>query len=129
MRYLLDVNAMIGWEHPSSPHHKRFHAWLANTKRDQIWTCALAELGFIRVSMQAFTYSAPQATAALAALKEQTGGFVAATPSPLLPAWATTADRTTDAYLVQIAQSNDKMSLVTFDSRIKGAVFIGPARA
>ena len=120
MKYLLDVNALLAWEHPGSPHHADFHRWAKGVGREGLWTCAMVELGFIRVSIQVFGYSLTQAAGALAALKENTGGFVAEAPSPLLPAWAATAARTSDGYLVQLARAHG-LRLATFDAGIKDA--------
>lgn len=121
MTYLLDVNALLAWEHGNSPHHAAFHAWAKRAGRANLRTCGLTELGFLRVSMQVFGYSLPQATEALAALRKHAGGFVAVAPSPILPAWCMTPAKTTDAYLTQVAREN-RMQLATFDAGIKDAV-------
>ena len=70
--------------------------------------------------MQVFSYSLPQAHDALAILKEHAAGFVDVAPSPRLPAWASTAAKTSDAYLIQVAGENS-MKLATFDAGIKDA--------
>lgn len=126
MTYLLDVNVLLAWEHRSSSHHTAFHAWAEGVGRENLWTCALTELGFLRVSMQVFGYTLSQATQALVALKKHAGGFIETAPPPRLPDWASTAARTSDAYLVQVAREN-KMCLATFDSAIKdpAAILIG----
>ena len=77
----------------------------------------------MRVSMQAFGYSLAEAQTALAEMKKQAGGFVAAAPSPRLAAWATTAAKTSDAYLAQVAASAG-LTFATFDSGIHGATLI-----
>lgn len=118
MTYLLDVNALVAWHHAGSPHHERFHAWAATIGRAQLQTCALSELGFLRVSMQVFGYSLQQATSALVSIRKETGGYVEHAPSPKLPAWASTPARTSDGYLVQLAASVG-MKLATFDAGIK----------
>jgi predicted nucleic acid-binding protein len=118
MKYLLDVNALLAWRHARAPHHDTFHAWAALTGRKNLHTCALVELGFIRVSMQVFGYTLPQAQDALDNLKEQVDGFVEMAPSPRLATWAVTAARTSDAYLVQVARANG-LKLATFDSGIQ----------
>ena len=87
MKYLLDINALIAWEHANSSHHADFHAWAKRAGRANLWTCAHTELGFLRVSMQVFGYSLSQAADALALLKERAGGFVDVAPSPRLPSW------------------------------------------
>ncbi len=116
--HLLDVNALLAWEHAGSPHHGAFHRWAKVHGRSGLWTCALAELGFIRVSMQVFGYSLADATTALAAIRSRTAGFVVKAPPPQLRPWATTAGRTSDAYLVQIAEEN-RLKLATFDRDIR----------
>ena len=123
MKYLLDVNALIGWHHADSPHHRPFHVWADTVGRQHLHTCANAELGFIRVSMQAFAYTLEQAQEALAATKAECGGFVAEAPSPRLASWATTAGRTTDAYLEQLAAKHG-LTLATFDRRIPASELI-----
>lgn len=117
MTYLLDVNALVAWHHAGSPHHVRFHAWAARAGRDNLRTCALTELGFIRVSMQVFGYSCQQAAAELSAMKKGIG-FIESAPSPKLPGWVTTAARTSDGYLVQLAAMAGA-TLATFDAGIK----------
>lgn len=91
---------------------------------DNLFTCAHSELGFIRISMQAFGYSLAEAQDALAEIKQKLGGFVAKAPSPRLPGWSGTAGRTSDAYLAQVAQEN-RLTLATFDGGIPGALTIG----
>jgi predicted nucleic acid-binding protein len=118
LRYLLDVNALIAWRHARAPHHEAFHAWAARIRPENLLTCAHAELGFVRVSVQVFAYTLPQAHDALQAIKRETGGFVEAAPSPRLASWATTPARTSDAYLVQIAKANG-LTLATFDTAIE----------
>lgn len=123
MKYLLDVNALLAWRHPAAQDHAAFHAWAARVKFSSLATCALAELGFLRVSMQAFGYSAADAEKALAEIKKSVGGFVASAPSPKLPAWSTKAAHTSDAYLVQVAASAG-LTLATFDHSIPDATLI-----
>lgn len=125
MIYLLDVNALLAWHHPNSSNHTRFHRWAVRVGVENLRSCALSELGFLRVSMQptAFANSREVAQAGLAAIKSQIGGFVDRAPSPSLPAWASTAGRTPDAYLAQLASANG-MQLATFDASIPGAFVI-----
>ena len=121
MKYLLDVNALMAWSHPTAHGHARFHAWAGQAGFAALATCAHAELGFLRVSMQVFGFSLGDAQLALAEMKRAAGGFVAAAPSPKLASWAKTAARTSDAYLVQIAESAG-LKLLTLDTGIPGAV-------
>jgi predicted nucleic acid-binding protein len=119
--HLLDVNALLAWEHSGSAHHAAFHRWAKTHARPGLWTCALSELGFIRVSMHVFGYSLADAVDAVAAIRSQTAGFIATAPSPRLRPWATSAGRTTDAYLVEIAEQN-QLKLATFDRDIPDPV-------
>jgi predicted nucleic acid-binding protein len=121
VNYLLDVNALIAWRHARGPHHERFHAWARRVGRARLRTCAHAELGFIRVSMQVFGYTLSQAEIALAKMKSEAGGFIELAPSPRLGAWATAAARTSDAHLAQIAAANG-LRLATFDAGIEDPV-------
>jgi hypothetical protein len=65
VNYLLDVNALVAWRHARAPHHESFHEWVGQTPRKNLRTCAHAELGFVRVSMQVFGYTLSQAQDAL----------------------------------------------------------------
>jgi predicted nucleic acid-binding protein len=121
VKYLLDINALIAWEHPNSSHHADFHAWAKLAGPANLWTCAHTELGFVHVSMQVFGYSLGQAADALKLMKGHIGGFVDVAPSPRLASWASTAVKTSDAYLTQVAHENG-MRLATFDSGIRDPV-------
>jgi len=123
MRYLLDVNALIAWRHANAHGHTAFHGWAKAQGYRNLATCAHAELGFIRVSMQVFQLSLAEAQAALAAIKRQTGGFVAEAPSPNLPSWSVQPRQTSDAFLMQVAASAG-LALATFDADIPGAILI-----
>ena len=123
MSFLLDVNVLIAWAHPNAQGHAAFHAWRRAHATVPLVSCAITELGFLRVSMVAFHYDAAQAAAALARLRAQMGKYAAELPPPRLSAWATTASRTTDAYLAQIA-GHHGAELATFDKGIPGATLI-----
>ncbi len=123
MKYLLDVNALIAWQHPAAQDHGAFHVWAAREQLRAFASCAQVELGFLRVSMQAFGYSASAAEEALAEMKCSMGGFVIEAPSPKLPPWCKKSAQTSDAYLSQLAASAG-LSLATFDTGIPGATLI-----
>lgn len=123
MKYLLDVNALMAWSHPTAAEHSRFHAWAKTAGFDALATCAHVELGFIRVTMQTLGFSLGDAQKALAEMKKHTGGFIAIAPPPSLASWASTAAKTSDAYLAQLAESAG-LKLATFDTGIPGAVQI-----
>jgi hypothetical protein len=123
MTYLLDVNVLIALKHTRSPHHQLCRRWAGRQGLDALATCALTELGFIRVSMSAYDVSLAEAQKDLAELKTKLGRFIEKCPAPTLPAWSGTSGRTTDAYLMQIAKSA-AMELATFDTGIPGATVI-----
>jgi predicted nucleic acid-binding protein len=54
VKYFLDVNSLIAWQHPAAEDHEAFHTWAAPETSRAFATCAQVELGFLRVSMQAF---------------------------------------------------------------------------
>jgi len=123
VKFLLDVSALIAWHHGRAPKHRGFHAWAAKEHFDEFATCAHTELGFIRVSMQAFGHSLVEAETALVEVRKATGGFIETAPPPKLSVWATKAAHTSDAYLVQVAASAG-LKLATFDTGIPGATLI-----
>jgi predicted nucleic acid-binding protein len=126
MKYLLDVNALMAWWHYTHPKHDPFHAWEKKTGFANFATCATVELGFLRISMHIYRYTLADAQNALVHIKRETGGYIADCPSPKLPAWSTTAAKTTDAYLCQLAAAH-KLRLATFDNGIKDpAAFLIP---
>jgi len=120
MKYLLDVNTLVGSRYAGHPHHAAFHRWAMKTGFSNLYTCVHAELGFLRVSMQAVRLSRKEADIALAEIRKRTGGYIADCPQPNLATWADTAPKTTDAYLCQLAHANG-MQLATFDNGIKDA--------
>ena len=127
MKYLLDVNVLLAWHHGSHPHGARFHTWLATVEPAELATCAVTELGFVRISMGVFGYSRTDALAALAAIKTSVGGFIGEMPPVVnLPTWVTRHDETTDGFLCTLAAKNG-LRLATFDVRIKDpAVLVIP---
>ena len=120
MKYLLDVNALVAWWHHTHPKHPVFHAWEKKTGFANVATCATAELGFLRITMHVYRYTLVEAQNALAQIRQKAGGFIADAPSPNLAPWSTTAAKTTDAYLCQLAHAHG-MRLATFDYGIKDA--------
>ena len=123
MKYLLDVNALMAWGHPSVAGHDRFHLWAKREGFGSLATCAHVELGFLRVSMAAYGFSLDSAQIVLAGMKRHVGGFVGSAPAPQLARWARTPGRTSDAYLIQLAESAG-LRLATFDTSIPDAVRI-----
>lgn len=120
MKFLLDVNALVAALCPSSPHHTAFNAWAARQKPPDLATCAITELGFIRVSSAGLGFAIGDSRRLLVAFRASGVVYVGALPSPAdhLPAWAVRHAHTTDAYLCAVAREHG-LRLATFDSGIK----------
>lgn len=134
MRYLLDVNALVALGFLEHEFHERVALWvrsLANGTRHKLLTCAITELGFVRVLSQAPQYglTVAQSRALLLRLKRQRE-----TPFEFisddhdisrLPHWVKSGRQTTDGHLKELAQARDS-ALATLDERIPSA-FVIPA--
>jgi predicted nucleic acid-binding protein len=120
MKYLLDVNLLVAWHHTNHPGHARFHAWARKHTRTDLVSCAITDLGFLRVSMQSYGYSLEKAEMALAEIEKDGIDHLDSLPKPRLPRWATTGPKTTGAYLCQLARAHG-LQLATFDGGIKDA--------
>lgn len=120
MKFLLDVNALVAALVPSSPHHAAFNTWAAQQKPIDLATCAITELGFIRVSSAALGFTISDSRKLLQAFRSRGPGYIAdlAAPADDLPGWATRHSQTTDAYLCAVARLHG-LQLVTFDTGIK----------
>ena len=136
MRYLLDVNVLVAWGWADHVEHDRTAAWIAagKTQRGVVFlTSAIPQLGFVRVSVQRAGghVSVGEAGASLAGMLTSLGGRHIFLPDDLnsseSPEWCSTATRTTDAHLVQLAQAH-QAQLVTLDTGIPQA-FLIPFRA
>jgi len=117
MKYLLDVNALLFLFH-IAPQTTRFHAWAKQHAAATFHSCAITELGFIRVSMIRYHYTREMAENALALIKRDITGYIDTLPPPRLATWANKHSETTDSYLCQLAAANG-MKLATFDHNIK----------
>ena len=119
MKHLLDVNVLLAaiWQH--HPDFARADAWLPGR---QVATCALSELGFLRVGAHKRALNADMAASRRlldAFLQKHKAEFVPA-DLPVLKSSARTSDELTDRYLAELAASKG-MKLATFDSGIKHA--------
>ena len=130
MRYLLDVNTLIALGHVAHAHHQRAQLWQGGLAAgvDVLGTCAITELGFVRVSVQAgLQADIFRAQAALDRLKRT--GPVAyelwpdAVGSDRLPAYVRRPTELTDGHLVELARAH-RARLVTIDVSIPGALVI-----
>ncbi len=134
MKYLLDVNALVALGHIHHEFHERIVAWLRAEKFPPLATCAITELGFVRILSQAAAYgfTVAQARSLLLQLKK------ASTPPfefigddhniSRLPHWAKSAVQTTDGHLAALAADHEAV-LATFDKKIPGAFLIAQRRS
>lgn len=127
MKHLLDINLLIALGHASHDHHSRAIDWFGSMQKANatLCTCAITELGFVRVTVQAGLQADVQsARKALAALKatstipfELIGDSIGV---DRLPAFAKTPLKLTDGHLLELAREN-KALLATLDTGIPGA--------
>jgi uncharacterized protein len=129
MIHLADVNVLLALVWPHHAHHAKARAWWASlAKDDALATCAITELGFVRISMQTPVVATDVAGAkqALAQLRKSRPGHIFlsdALSADALPAWVRTAKHTTDGHLAALATSYGA-KLATLDTGIPGAVLI-----
>ena len=132
MRYLLDVNALVALGFLEHEFHARVSLWLrgfGNLTSHEILTCAITELGFVRVLSQAPQYGLTVADSKtlLTKLKRQKAvlfGFIGDDHDiSRLPAWVKTGRQTTDGHLAELARAHDS-ELATLDERIPSAFVI-----
>lgn len=132
MRYLFDVNALLAVGFLEHEFHGRVSKWvmsLGDGERFAILTCAITELGFVRVLSQAPQYGLTVAHSKrlLLRLKKQrviTFEFVTDEHDiSHLPAWVSTGRQTTDGHLAELARAHGA-TLATLDRRIPAAFVI-----
>jgi predicted nucleic acid-binding protein len=132
MKYLLDVNALVALGFMDHEFHTRVGGWvrmLANGPEDELATCAITELGFVRVLAQATRYgfSISQACRLLRRLKTAnvlTFSFISDDHDiSHIPAWVKTARQTTHGHLAKLAQAKGAI-LATLDEGIPGSFVI-----
>ena len=129
MIYLLDVNALVALGFINHEFHDRLAAWVQSQHSPNLASCAITELGFLRVLAQApaYGFTVTQARTLLLRLKE-------ARTSPLafirdehdvshLPAWVRAPRQITDGHLSKLATANSAV-LATLDESIPGSYVI-----
>jgi predicted nucleic acid-binding protein len=127
--YLLDVNALLALAHASHTMHGSMEGWVKRLRRgDKLATCAVTELGFVRIAPQArLSPDVGRACEHLAALKRSRRPLfvllVDGLGADALPAWVTTPAQTTDGHLLALAAAHSAQ-LATFDGAIPGTVLI-----
>ena len=129
MKYLLDVNALVALGFANHEFHGRVASWVRAEPSPTLMTCAITELGFIRVLVQAPSYgfTVTQARALLARLRAAPlFAFLADDhDASHLPSWVKAPKQLTDGHLLKLATANGGM-LATLDGRIPGAFLIPP---
>lgn len=130
MRYLLDVNTLIALGHVMHAHHQRAQVWQNSLEAgvDVLGTCAITELGFVRVSVQSrLQADILTAQSALERLKATGPVVYELWPDALgagrLPAFVRKPAQLTDGHLLELAGAH-RARLVTLDVSIPGAFLI-----
>jgi predicted nucleic acid-binding protein len=136
MKYLLDVNVLVALCLDDHEFHKRVSAWVngfAPAGHSELMTCAITELGFLRILAQAPSYSftIEQGKQLLTQLKSNSKirfSFLADDAEiEQLPLWVKGPKQITDGHLLELAKGHEAM-LATLDERIPGASVIPSKR-
>ena len=126
------MNALVALGFLEHEFHGRVALWvrsLTKGTRHALLTCAITELGFVRVLSQAPQYglAVAHSRALLVRLKRQRAlrfGFIADDHDiSRLPPWVKSGRQTTDGHLVELALAHDS-ALATLDERIPSAFII-----
>jgi hypothetical protein len=126
---LLDVNALIGLGFREHTFHLRIDKWIRSKKGLTLATCAITELGFIRILALHPDYdiTVDSAKERLALLKAASGDKLVFLGDHLgadqLPPWVKHPKQTTDGHLLALAKAHHA-ELATCDERIPGAFLI-----
>jgi predicted nucleic acid-binding protein len=133
MKFLLDVNTLIAWGWKDHPLHKRTAIWLRDVIASPeclIYTSAIPETGFVRVSVQRSEGAASVETSVenLKDMIKHLGKRHRFLPDDLssrreFPAWCKSSKHTTDAHLLALAEKHG-LQLATLDTGIPGAFVI-----
>ena len=130
MKYLLDVNMLLALGHTLHVHHPRAERWLKSVipKAERLATCAITELGFVRVSVQTgLQPDVATAAKALAALKASSPIEVELWSDALgadkLPRYVKRPGDLTDGHLLELARTNGAR-FVTLDGNIPEALLV-----
>lgn len=139
MHHLLDVNVLVAWGWADHLDHGRTVRWIVERKKargSRLYTSAISELGFVRISVQRAggRVTIQQASEVLGGMLKSLGKthhFLAddlssADPKSW-PDWCQSASRSTDAHLLALARLHG-LQLATLDTGIPGAMLV-PAPA
>ena len=129
MTYLLDVNVLVALGFQQHEFHDRVAHWIKKTSLQRFATCAITELGFVRILVQAPSYglTVTEARVLLSQLKASDylrWEFISDDRDVShLPAWVKTAAQITDGHLAELAKTNRAL-LATLDKKTPGAFLI-----
>jgi predicted nucleic acid-binding protein len=130
--YLLDVNALLALGYSGHVHHLRVMCWLRHlhaVASEPVWlaTCAITELGFVRIASGAAALTGDVQTAQAELYQLKQTNRVVFLPDQVsadaLPDWVRKSAQTTDGHLMQLAALH-RLRFATLDERIPGAELI-----
>jgi hypothetical protein len=129
MIYLFDVNALVALGAEGHLFHRRVATWLKSEHAPVLATCAITELGFVRVVARVPDYGASVNEARLLLLRLKQSlvlpfRFISDDHgADDLPAWVKTPRQTTDGHLAELARANGAL-LATLDRGVPRAYLI-----
>ncbi|MES2308500.1 MAG: PIN domain-containing protein [Verrucomicrobiota bacterium] len=132
MKFILDVNVLIAWGWTDHSDFLRVRQWISQTvkeKSTQLITTPITQLGFIRISVHRSSneLSIIEASKILDERVQFLGArhqFISDSIQSLhFPSWCKSANQTTDAHLLKLAESHHA-KLATLDEKIPHAFII-----
>jgi len=129
MIYLLDVNALVALGFTNHEFHSRVAHWVGANNSPQLASCAITELGFLRVLVQApaYGFTVSQARSLLLRLKQAPACPPAFVPDgqdvSYLPGWVKAPKQATNGHLSHLAKAHGAL-LATLDENIPGSHLI-----
>ncbi|HEY4215282.1 MAG TPA: hypothetical protein VGM84_27675 [Steroidobacteraceae bacterium] len=131
MKYLLDTNILLALGEPEHVHSERVLRWMSPLLRNSLWpvfeTCAITELGFIRIAARPGGWCSDVETAKRYLRRLKVGRpftFIHdGIDAQSLPNWATRSKHVMDGHLLQLAVSSGS-KFATLDEGIPGALLI-----
>ena len=129
MKYLLDVSALIAFGLGRHQFHARVFQWAHSERRASFFTCAITELGFVRIISPSSTYALSLAEAKDLLLRMKRNPVLPLDFLPdtedisSLPSGVRTPGQATDGHLARLAIAHNA-ALATFDEKIPGAYLI-----
>jgi toxin-antitoxin system PIN domain toxin len=121
---LLDINVLLALTWPNHQHHSQAQAWFAAHASEGWATCALTQLGFVRLSSNpAYTSNAvsPRNAAIMLAAwtRHEAHHYLQSPPAedPAIYRNVLGHQQVNDAWLVEVAHQNNGY-LVTLDKRV-----------